>query len=53
MKSDDTLTVVIAVVVALAIASWLFSDTLTTHWIHTKSGAPAAPLIYSVPPMKR
>jgi hypothetical protein len=48
MNGDNTISIAAAVVIALAIARWLFSDTLTTHWIYTKSGAPAVREVYSV-----
>jgi hypothetical protein len=41
--------VLIAVVLAIGIGKWLFfSNTVTSYWLYTKSGAPAAREVYSV-----
>lgn len=49
---DEKLTpvgVLIAVVLALGIGKWLFfSDTVTSYWIYTRSGAPLDREVYSV-----
>jgi hypothetical protein len=48
MKRNDSLDIVFAIVLALIIAKWWFSETVTTHWIYTGSSYPAARETYSV-----
>lgn len=51
-EHDDHLTpvgVLVAVVLAFGIGKWLFfSDTITSYWIYTRSGAPLGREVYSV-----
>jgi hypothetical protein len=40
--------ILIAIVLGIGIAKWLFAETLTTYWVYTGSGFPAARETYLV-----
>jgi hypothetical protein len=45
---QESLNLIAVIVVALALASWLLDRTVTTYWVYTGSGYPAARETYSV-----
>jgi hypothetical protein len=45
---QNNLNLMVVIVVALIVARWLFTETVTTYWVYTASGYPAARETYSV-----